>query len=161
MLRLLRFSQCMGQCASSNSNFLLHSTAHLAARSRTGPCSKSATLTSSSRRSPVLLAPNPETPFQRRSTLTYAKRGRRRSAETPTSMSREPKTCSTCGREITWRKKWERCWDDIKYCSDACRKNKPGDEAMCVTKCHCYRKAASMQYVGDTCDFLSPSLSEI
>ena len=28
-------------------------------------------------------------------------------------------------------------------------------------KCHYYRKAASMQYVGDTCDFLSPSLSEI
>lgn len=34
------------------------------------------------------------------------------------------KTCKTCGRRITWRKKWERCWDEIKYCSDKCRKSK-------------------------------------
>lgn len=37
------------------------------------------------------------------------------------------KTCSTCGRTITWRKKWERCWDDVKYCSDKCRKSKPSE----------------------------------
>ena len=37
-----------------------------------------------------------------------------------------PKTCATCGREITWRKKWERNWDEVKYCSDACRSHKPG-----------------------------------
>jgi hypothetical protein len=36
------------------------------------------------------------------------------------------KTCVTCGREITWRKKWERNWDEVKYCSDACRSHKPG-----------------------------------
>ena len=36
------------------------------------------------------------------------------------------KTCATCGREITWRKKWERNWDEVKYCSDACRGHKPG-----------------------------------
>jgi hypothetical protein len=33
-----------------------------------------------------------------------------------------PKPCVTCGREITWRKKWEKNWADIKYCSDACRR---------------------------------------
>ena len=39
------------------------------------------------------------------------------------------KTCATCGRRIEWRKKWERCWDEVKYCSDACRRSKPaGDE---------------------------------
>ena len=32
----------------------------------------------------------------------------------------------TCGREITWRKKWERDWDSVKFCSDACRSHKPG-----------------------------------
>jgi hypothetical protein len=39
------------------------------------------------------------------------------------------KTCATCGRRIEWRKKWERCWDEVKYCSDACRRSKPaGDD---------------------------------
>jgi len=37
------------------------------------------------------------------------------------------KTCATCGRGITWRKKWERDWENVKYCSDACRSHKPGD----------------------------------
>ena len=37
----------------------------------------------------------------------------------------EEKTCAACGRLIEWRKKWERCWNEVKYCSDACRKQKP------------------------------------
>ncbi len=39
-----------------------------------------------------------------------------------------PKLCATCGRTITWRKKWERDWDDVRYCSDACRAHKPGTQ---------------------------------
>jgi hypothetical protein len=35
------------------------------------------------------------------------------------------KTCIVCGRPFTWRKKWEKVWVEVKYCSDACRKNKP------------------------------------
>jgi hypothetical protein len=31
------------------------------------------------------------------------------------------KPCAVCGREITWRKKWEKNWDEIRYCSDSCR----------------------------------------
>lgn len=38
------------------------------------------------------------------------------------------KTCAACGRRIEWRKKWERCWDDVRFCSDACRRNKPSGE---------------------------------
>jgi hypothetical protein len=34
------------------------------------------------------------------------------------------KICKMCGRKITWRKKWEKNWDAITYCSDSCRKNK-------------------------------------
>jgi hypothetical protein len=34
------------------------------------------------------------------------------------------KTCVVCGRPFTWRKKWEKVWDDVKYCSDACRMKK-------------------------------------
>jgi hypothetical protein len=31
------------------------------------------------------------------------------------------KTCVTCGLPFTWRKKWEKVWDEVKYCSDRCR----------------------------------------
>ena len=42
------------------------------------------------------------------------------------------KTCVACGREITWRKKWARDWDQVKYCSDACRRRRttPVDDAL-------------------------------
>lgn len=35
----------------------------------------------------------------------------------------EPKTCAACGRTIEWRKKWERDWDQVRYCSTACRRH--------------------------------------
>ncbi|HEK19223.1 MULTISPECIES: DUF2256 domain-containing protein [unclassified Mucilaginibacter] len=34
------------------------------------------------------------------------------------------KICLVCNKPFTWRKKWEKCWDDVKYCSDKCRRNK-------------------------------------
>ena len=37
-------------------------------------------------------------------------------------MNRPNKTCTVCGREIQWRKKWRDCWHQVKYCSRACRK---------------------------------------
>jgi hypothetical protein len=36
------------------------------------------------------------------------------------------KTCLGCGRPFAWRKKWERDWDHVRYCSDACRKRQSG-----------------------------------
>lgn len=33
------------------------------------------------------------------------------------------KTCAACGLPFTWRKKWERDWDNVKYCSDRCRRS--------------------------------------
>lgn len=33
-----------------------------------------------------------------------------------------PKTCERCGRPFEWRKKWERDWDNVKYCSEKCRR---------------------------------------
>jgi hypothetical protein len=40
------------------------------------------------------------------------------------SMPPEPKTCRSCGRRIEWRAKWEKNWDEVAYCSDACRRRK-------------------------------------
>lgn len=38
------------------------------------------------------------------------------------------KMCITCGRPFAWRKKWEKVWDEVKFCSDACRRNKNGSK---------------------------------
>jgi hypothetical protein len=35
----------------------------------------------------------------------------------------EPKVCASCGRRIEWRKKWERDWDSVRYCSQSCRQH--------------------------------------
>ena len=40
------------------------------------------------------------------------------------AMTPEPKTCRSCGHTIEWRRKWERLWDEVAYCSDACRRRK-------------------------------------
>ena len=37
------------------------------------------------------------------------------------------KTCITCGRPFAWRKKWAKSWNEVKYCSKACRSQRPGD----------------------------------
>ncbi len=31
------------------------------------------------------------------------------------------KICVTCQRPFTWRKVWERCWDEVMTCSDRCK----------------------------------------
>lgn len=36
------------------------------------------------------------------------------------------KTCAACGRTMTWRKSWARNWDEVKFCSDACRSRRTG-----------------------------------
>jgi hypothetical protein len=34
------------------------------------------------------------------------------------------KDCAACGRPFTWRKKWEKVWEEVRYCSDKCRAKK-------------------------------------
>ncbi|WP_151895031.1 DUF2256 domain-containing protein [Patiriisocius marinistellae] len=34
------------------------------------------------------------------------------------------KICLTCSLPFTWRKKWEKNWNEVKYCSERCRRNK-------------------------------------
>ncbi len=35
------------------------------------------------------------------------------------------KICIACNRPFTWRKKWEKLWEDVKFCSQKCRTQKP------------------------------------
>jgi hypothetical protein len=39
------------------------------------------------------------------------------------------KICPVCGRTFAWRKKWARDWQQVRYCSDACRKGTPRGRA--------------------------------
>lgn len=39
------------------------------------------------------------------------------------------KVCVTCHKPYAWRKKWARDWDQVKYCSERCRRQK-APEAM-------------------------------
>lgn len=34
------------------------------------------------------------------------------------------KHCIVCSRPFSWRKKWGKVWDEVKYCSEKCRRNK-------------------------------------
>ncbi|TCJ19671.1 DUF2256 domain-containing protein [Flaviaesturariibacter flavus] len=41
--------------------------------------------------------------------------------KTPAKSDLPVKTCVACGRPFTWRKKWEKVWAEVKYCSERCR----------------------------------------
>ncbi|MBU2979555.1 DUF2256 domain-containing protein [Alteromonas sp. C1M14] len=34
------------------------------------------------------------------------------------------KMCPVCHRPFSWRKKWEKNWSNVKYCSKRCSQNK-------------------------------------
>lgn len=34
------------------------------------------------------------------------------------------KECATCGRPFVWRKKWEKTWAEVRYCSERCRRDR-------------------------------------
>lgn len=33
------------------------------------------------------------------------------------------KICAYCQRPFNWRKKWARDWEQVKYCSERCKRN--------------------------------------
>ena len=78
--------------------------------------------------------------------------GRSRSSADGAGGSSDPqeKTCASCGRRIEWRKKWENSWDEVRYCSDACRARKvrPVDREL---------EAAIRDLLGRTTGTICPS----
>ena len=50
-------------------------------------------------------------------------------------MTTPPKPCVACGRTVTWRAAWAANWDEVRYCSDRCRRRKvrPVDTALETT----------------------------
>ena len=54
-------------------------------------------------------------------TLLFGKRGTGKVKKDRVEKSNLPeKICVVCERPFAWRKKWERCWDDVTCCSKAC-----------------------------------------
>ncbi|MGD8643079.1 MAG: DUF2256 domain-containing protein [Chromatiales bacterium] len=35
------------------------------------------------------------------------------------------KQCPVCGRTFSWRRRWARCWEEVVYCSERCRRSRP------------------------------------
>ena len=37
---------------------------------------------------------------------------------------RPTKVCAVCGRPFQWRRKWKDVWDEVRYCSERCRRDR-------------------------------------
>ena len=37
------------------------------------------------------------------------------------------KICLICNKPFSWRKKWQKVWNEVKYCSEKCKRNKVGN----------------------------------
>ncbi|PIQ38760.1 MAG: hypothetical protein COW59_00275 [Lysobacterales bacterium CG17_big_fil_post_rev_8_21_14_2_50_64_11] len=44
-------------------------------------------------------------------------------------MHRKPflpsKICAACQRPFAWRRKWALVWEQVRYCSERCRRTRP------------------------------------
>lgn len=49
-------------------------------------------------------------------------RGKGRVAPRPEKANLPEKTCPVCHRPFSWRRKWARDWEQVRYCSEACRR---------------------------------------
>jgi hypothetical protein len=38
--------------------------------------------------------------------------------------------CLSCGKPFTWRKKWKTVWNEVRYCSERCRRSKQAAAAQ-------------------------------
>ena len=34
------------------------------------------------------------------------------------------KICEVCQRPYAWRKRWRHCWNEVRYCSERCRRSR-------------------------------------
>lgn len=72
------------------------------------------------------LHPEPSSSSSRSGTSSWRLFGRRGGGDSsnkekkPSKSNLPEKICVVCGRPFTWRKKWERCWDEVTCCSKSC-----------------------------------------
>jgi len=44
------------------------------------------------------------------------------------------KICVSCNRPFTWRKKWERCWEEVTTCSKSCNRQRRSQNANVLSR---------------------------
>lgn len=59
-------------------------------------------------------------PYSSSTTILMGRRGRGKVEKKPLKANLPEKVCVVCGRPFTWRKKWEKCWDEVTCCSKSC-----------------------------------------
>mmetsp|Transcript_19629 Transcript_19629/g.24206 ORF Transcript_19629/g.24206 Transcript_19629/m.24206 type:complete len:132 (+) Transcript_19629:177-572(+) len=93
----------------------------------------------------VIVAPDYKPIFQRRNNAVQSKHTRSKTSlegkrggggkkkgkdavqkERFTKSNLPSKVCVVCNRPFTWRKKWERCWDEVSCCSKSCNAKRRG-----------------------------------
>lgn len=42
------------------------------------------------------------------------------------------KTCASCGRAMEWRRAWAANWDEVRYCGERCRRQRPGRDGAAL-----------------------------
>lgn len=89
----------------------------LLAASAIGKCSSSASFIVPRRTSHLSRTPNNIT------TRLFGRRGGgggKKKEQKFTKSNLPEKICVVCGRPFEWRKKWERCWNEVTCCSKSC-----------------------------------------
>lgn len=69
------------------------------------------------------LSPSQGVRSVRASATASARRGKTSKGTMPNGVKKgdlPSKVCVVCNRPFTWRKKWERCWDEVTTCSKKC-----------------------------------------
>lgn len=51
----------------------------------------------------------------------------RRATKVPAPTVPEPKVCVVCGRTVEWRARWAKDWEQVRYCSQGCRRRGVGE----------------------------------
>jgi hypothetical protein len=62
------------------------------------------------------------------------------------------KTCAHCGRPFSWRRRWARDWEQVKYCSDACRRGRPAGVARSTATPGGAPMQARLDFAGESGD---------
>merc|ERR1719382_440621 len=60
--------------------------------------------------------------------------GKKRKEKKPSKSNLPVKECVVCGRPFTWRKKWERCWDEVTTCSKSCNRKRRSQSKSSVSE---------------------------
>lgn len=67
-----------------------------------------------------------------RRTVVPTARGRTMGRRRDSGAEPTERTCGSCGRRIEWRARWADDWDEVRWCSAACRRRKvrPVDRSL-------------------------------